>query len=132
MKTWDFKVFVSNRGDKEFDLWLNGQPKGAKAKIRKIMTYLEITSIWGRPYAAKRKDADDIWEIIAGFDNIQYRPLGCFGPNRHEFTLLIGAKEKGGRLDPLDAVEIAKKRRVLVFQDRRYVDEYCETSSEDN
>jgi hypothetical protein len=131
MKPWNLKVFISNRGDKEFEVWLNGQPKGARAKIRKILTYLEAMQTWGRPYAAKRKDAKNIWEIIVGFDNIQYRPLGCFAPNR-EFILLIGATEKGGRLEPLNAVEIAIKRRSLALKDRRYIDEYYETSPEDN
>lgn len=124
MKIWDFKVFVSDREDREIDEWLNAQPKGARAKIKKIIAYLEITSVWGRPYVAKRKETDDIWEIIAGFDNIQYRPLGCFGPKRHEFTLLIGAREKGGRLEPINVIEIAKKRRNLILQDERYTDEY--------
>jgi len=124
MKVWSFRVFVSERENREIDGWLDVQPKGAQAKIKKIITYLEITNIWGRPYVAKRKETDDIWEIIAGFDNIQYRPLGCFGPGRHEFTLLIGAREKGGRLEPINAVEIAKKRRDLVFKDERYSDEY--------
>lgn len=124
MKVWNFRVFVSERGNRKFDEWLSGLPIGVVAKVRKIITYLEITETWHRPFAAKLKGTDKIWEIIVGFDNIQYRPLGCFGPKNGEFTLLIGAKEKGHRFEPINAVKIAEERRNLIFQHERYTDEY--------
>lgn len=124
MKIWNFKVFIAEKGSNEIDAWLNDLPPGAKAKIKKRITYLEITKRWGRPYAAKLKGTNNIWEIRVGFDNIQYRPLGCFGPKDGEFTLLIGATEKGGRFEPVHAIKTAEKRRSLVLQDERYIDEY--------
>jgi hypothetical protein len=121
-----FRVFVSDRGTREIDGWLDGLPVKAKVKIKKIITYLAILDIskWERPYVCKLKGSDKIWEIIVKFNNVQYRPLGCFGPKNNEFTLLIGAKEKGGRLEPIDAVRVAEQRRSLIFQDERYADEY--------
>lgn len=126
MKIWNFKVFVSDRGSREIDEWLDSLPKRAKAKIKKKITYLEIsdTSKWVRPYVCKRKGSDKIWEIIVQFNNVQYRPLGCFGPKSDEFTLLIGAREKGGRLEPINVIENAEKRRNLILQDERYIDDY--------
>jgi len=124
MKISDFKVFVSERGNREFDEWLSGLPAGPKAKIKKIITYLEITRIWNRPYAAKLKTTDKIWEIIAKSNNVQYRPLGCFGPKNGEFTLLIGATERDRKLEPINAAKIAEERRKLIFRDERYTDEY--------
>jgi hypothetical protein len=126
MKIWSFKVFVSDSGSREIDGWLDAQPKGAKAKINKIITYLEISDIskWVRPYVAKLKGSDNIWEIRAVFGNVQYRPLGCFGPQKDQFTLLVGAIEKGGRLEPINVIEVAEQRRNLIFQDERYADEY--------
>jgi hypothetical protein len=50
--------------------------------------------------------------------------LGCFGPKKDEFTLLIGAIEKGGKLEPINVIETAEQRRNLIFQDERYSDEY--------
>ncbi len=126
MKIWNFKVFVSNRGTREIDDWLNSQPARAKAKIKKRITYLEISELskWVRPYATKLHGSDDIWEIRVIFANVQYRPLGCFGPKNDEFTLLIGAKERGKRLEPVNAIKIAEQRRRLIFQHERFTDEY--------
>lgn len=123
---WGFKVFVSNRGDREIDDWLDGIPAKAKAKIKKRITYLEVWEIerWKRPYVAKYKGSDGIWEIRVVFDNVQYRLLGCFGPKDNEFTLLIGGREKGGRLEPVDAITTAEKRRQLICQGEGYTDEY--------
>ena len=126
MKIWNFKVFVSDRGTKEIDNWLDSLPPKVKAKIKKRITYLEISELskWVRPYVAKLHGSDDIWEIRVIFANVQYRPLGCFGPKENDFTLLIGAEEKGGRLEPIDAIRIAAERRRLILQDERYTDEY--------
>jgi hypothetical protein len=126
MKVWNFKVFVSDRGSREIDEWLDGLPVKAEVKIRAIISRLEIWDIsrWERPYVCKLKGSDNIWEIIVKFNNVQYRPLGCFGPKQKDFTLLIGAREKGGRLEPINAIETAEKRRNLIFQDERYCDEY--------
>jgi hypothetical protein len=126
MKIWNFKVFVSDRGTREIDDWLDGLPPKAKAKIKKRITYLEIWDIdkWKRPYISKLKGSDKIWEIRVEFNNIQYRPLGCLGPKSNEFTLLIGAREKGDRLEPIDAIRIAEERCSLILEHERYTDEY--------
>lgn len=126
MKLWAFKVFVSDRGTREVDEWLNRQPTRAKVKIKRRIAYLEVSDIskWVRPYACKLKGSDKIWEIIVEFENVQYRPLGCLGPQDDEFTLLVGAREKGGRLEPINVIRIAEQRRDLILQDERYTDEY--------
>ena len=51
---------------------------------------------------------------------MQYRPLGCYGPDRNEFTLLIGAKEIGSKFEPKDAPNKAMERQRLIFQDGRF------------
>ena len=87
---------------------------------------MEIWNIdkWKRPYISKLKGSDKIWEIRVEFNNIQYRPLGCLGPKSNEFTLLIGAREKGDRLEPIDAIRIAEERCSLILEHERYTDEY--------
>jgi hypothetical protein len=59
----------------------------------------------------------DIYEIRVGSSGVQYRPLGCYGPDKHEFTLLVGAIEKGGKL-PRPALETAVQRRRIILADR--------------
>jgi hypothetical protein len=80
IKIWTFKVFVSYRGDREIDEWLDSQPKVAKAKIKKRITYLEISDInkWVKPYVYRLKGSDNIWEIrviSANAYSDAFRPL---------------------------------------------------------
>jgi hypothetical protein len=50
---------------------------------------------------------------------VQLRPMLCKGPVRDEseFTLLIGATERDGKLVPSDVVERAQSRRADVLAD---------------
>lgn len=57
-------------------------------------------------------------------NNVQYRPLGFFGPNRHEYTILIGASKKGKIWTPADACRGALNRMAIVLSDRRRIREY--------
>lgn len=121
---WEIKVFISNSGNDVIDAWLNEIPPRAKAKIKVRMTYLENEIIWKAPYVKKLRGSKTIWEIRVVLDHIQYRLLGCFGPGEKNFTLLIGAIEKGNRLYPPDAINTAEKRCKLIRTDKRYTDEY--------
>jgi hypothetical protein len=124
-KYWTFKLFISGTGIKEFENWLNVEiPTNAKARIKTKLTYLEITKQWTPDLVTKYKSSDKIHEIRVTVQNIQYRPLGCYGPKDKEFTLLIGAIEKGGKLIPRSALKIAKERRRLIFQEETYTYEY--------
>ena len=55
-----------------------------------------------------------ILEMKFTVQNIQFRPLGYFGPHRHEFTFLIGAIEKNDRFVPPNAPETAVTRKNIV------------------
>jgi len=66
---------------------------------------------------------DRLCEIIIKFSKIQYRLFGCFGPERKQFTILIGVTKKNGNYTPKGAFEIAEKRRGLIT-DRRYIDDF--------
>ncbi len=123
-KCWEIKVFISDTGKNEIDAWLNEIPKKAKAKIKKIMTYLESERVWKEPYAKKLEGSDTIWEIRVILDNIQYRPLGCRGPLGKDFTILIGAIEMNGRLYPPNAINTAESRCKLINGNPRYTGEY--------
>ncbi len=50
---------------------------------------------------------------------VQLRPMLCKGPVNQEleFTLLLGAKEVGGKLQPLNADELANDLKAAVIAD---------------
>ena len=105
--------------------WLDGLPIKAQVAIDERIRFLALGSYGHRPYAAKLEGYDNIWEVRVKSEKIQYRPLGCSGPGDKVFSLLIGAREKGSHFEPKDAPKIAEKRRNLVYQDEKYLNEYC-------
>jgi len=111
---WLFKNFVNNRGDNEIRQWIDSLAKAVRFKIDARVRYLQSVRQLKYPYVEKWVGEDDIYEMRVVFSGVQYRPLGCYGPERREFTLLVGAIEKGGQLEPRDAVKIAKARIKLI------------------
>ena len=120
MTDWKFKVFLNNKTTDVIGEWLSGLPGKDRAKIRVIINYLKTTQVWPKSYIKRYVPYHDIYELRIKL----YRPLGFFGPGEKEFTLLIGAKEKGDRIEPINAPEIADARRTLILQDRGYINDF--------
>ena len=117
MYPWEFFDYVSARGENEILTWLNGLPKKAKAKINgRIATLAGYLEEWPPQYISAYRGVDDVYEVKIVSGGRQFRPLGCYGPGRHQFTLLIGAEEKGGKI-PRSDLEVADERRKLVLDD---------------
>jgi len=125
MNNWTIKSFITERGVNVIKEWLDGLPIKAQVAIDERIRFLALWGYWYRPYANKLKGYDGIWEIIIQSEKAQYRPLGCFGPGNKVFSLLIGAREKGSRFEPKDAPKIAERRKKMIYQNEKYLDEYC-------
>jgi hypothetical protein len=72
---------------------------------------------WPPQYVSALRGYPHINEIRVTSSGVQYRPLGCYGPDRTEFTILVGSVEKGGKL-PKGDCETAEERRRLILADR--------------
>lgn len=118
MNLWIFRVFKSERGEDVIGKWLNELPIRVQVKIRTRLAYLEATEYWKRPEFDKLTGYEKLHEIRVEFSNVQYRVIGCYGPGRKEFTMLIGAVEKGNKLEPREALSIAEKRSKLINQQK--------------
>jgi hypothetical protein len=93
--------------------WTFRLPQQAQAKIDMIILTLQGWAVWPPAYVSDC-GVEDILEIRVKSGNVQYRPLGCYGPNRRVFTIVIGAIEKGGKLPAgAGASAIERRRRVL-------------------
>jgi len=124
MNNWTIKSFVTARGIDVIQEWIESLPIKAQVAVDQRITFLALKGYWYRPYAHKLKGYDGIWEIIIQQENVQYRPLGCFGPGEKVFSLLIGAKEKNNKFEPKGAPKIAEKRKKMIFQKEGYLNEY--------
>lgn len=127
-KCWTFKVF-KDAGTNVIDEWFASLPPNIRARFRTLLVHMAITINWVRPYFDKLKGYEGIYEIRI-VSKVQYRLLGCYGPGRKDFTLLIGAskagasKGKSATWDPKNARELAERRSKLPLEDGRYTDEY--------
>ena len=107
-KFWHFKIFDI----KEFREWKKGLPSGDQAKIDLFISRLELIQNLPTKLVKPVKGYRKIFEIRIKGKNIVYRPLGCYGPEREQFTILYpDAIEKGGKFVPGDAPQRALGRR---------------------
>jgi hypothetical protein len=120
MAVWIFKGFLSESGRDLFQEWYEQLPERAQAKFDTILEYLRDTphTQWSTTVVLPLSEAEGIFEIRFKIRNVLYRPLGCFGPSRGEFTLLVPAREHGNRFEPNNAITLAEARRTLVLKDK--------------
>lgn len=93
---WRFLDYINARSENEIRDWLISLPKKAQAKIDRMILVLQAyEGSWPPQYVSALKGYEGIYELRVVASGVQYRPLGFFGPGDREFTLLIGAVEKG-------------------------------------
>lgn len=116
MQYWRFRDFVSLTGRNLMREWLDGLPPADKAAINARIRLCEVIQPLVRPYAGKLTGGDcgGLIELRIRTSNAAYRPLGYYGPQRGEISLLIGASERGGAFVPADACRTAQQRRGLL------------------
>lgn len=112
---WIFYDFITERGENDIHRWLNSNdvPKAAKAKINARIIALQGFPALPEQYVSALKGWPKLLELRIVSNNVQYRPLGFYGPESGRFALLIGAIEKGKI--PKRLLEIADERRKIVI-----------------
>jgi hypothetical protein len=103
------------------DDWLSRQSENVQVAAEVALEYLvqRPRSDWRRPeFDLLSGKMREIGEIRLRLEK-QYRILGFFGPNRSDFTLLVGASKKGKQYDPRKALETALERMQQVKNDGR-------------
>lgn len=135
---WEFRDFLDESDRNVIREWISGIPKDARQRLVWQLRNLEST-----PPPLERKhgigklerECAGLLELIFEVDNVQYRPLCCYGPGRRVITLLLGAQKKsrGKRnrndFDPHNACELALRRKniVLSYPDRTTTHDYTTT-----
>ncbi|SRR6266446_4080297 len=113
---WTFKCFLNARGVDLFDIWYNELSDQGQAKLDVIVEHFRDKphTKWGGNYFFPLTGYSGIFEIKFRDANVVYRPLGCFGPDRRDFTFLIGAREQGDEFLPPNAPVIAMQRMEII------------------
>jgi hypothetical protein len=117
MDVWTFQDFVDAGGRNVIRDWMDGLPPDAQAAIddRLIRMATMRKEDWSDKWVSKYQGLSGIFELRMPHNKIQYRPLGCYGPGRMRFTLLVGTIEKGGKIPKSDLCK-AEERHEIVFE----------------
>src|ERR1022692_4432665 len=113
MAMWTFYNFLEERGVNPLRQWLDSLPDKARAKINTRILFLMAQPIWPEQYVSALTGWPELVELRVVHANVQYRPLGFYGPARREFTLVLGAVEKGSL--PIRDLETADANRKLII-----------------
>lgn len=115
--SWIFKDYVDSGGENVVRSWLDRQPKAAKAKINALIRRLEVVDWLDMPEVRMLQgECDGLMELRTQAGNVQYRPLCCYGPQRREVIILIGAIEKGRKFVPPSACRTAQERKAQLAE----------------
>jgi hypothetical protein len=122
MNPWTFYDFLDLSGDNLIRAWLDCLPAKASAKIDVRILYMRTVAIWPEQYVSSLKGWPYLVELRVTSHGSQYRPLGFYGPQRGQFTLALGAIEKG--LLPKRVLDLADDRRKIVLADESRIREH--------
>lgn len=114
---WTIRDFLDRRGTNAIRDWVSALPVAAQAKFDSILLILRAIKTWPPQYVSALRGYQHIYEIRIVHSGVQYRPLGCHGPEKGEFTILIGSIEKGRKLPRADC-EAAVERRKLILSEK--------------
>lgn len=117
MKSWRFMDYYSEAGTNLIEKWYGRLPEDAQAEFDILLDYLSITHSWTdlKQVKALTGKHSGLIELRFSSANVQYRPVGFFGPEKGEFTLVLGCQKKQAVYDPPDAFDTAADRKRLYF-----------------
>ena len=101
-QNWRFWNFLDTSGESAIREWLWAQGPVVRAQINVLIRDLETRVRLERPdVGLLRKPpavGEHLIELVIKINRVQYRPIGWYGPERNDVTLLVGAIERGGTL----------------------------------
>lgn len=122
MKSWTIYDFLDGRGRNLIREWLDSLPAKAAAKIDVRILFMQAVKEWPAQYISSLEGWPKLLELRVVSGGNQYRPLGFYGPRQGEFTLVLGAIEKG--LLPRRVLELADDNRRIALADRSRIREH--------
>ena len=119
---WTFKDYLDSGGTNAIRSWLDSIPLKAMLKVEAHLLFLRAVETWPPQYVSAIKGWPDLFELRIVFGGNQYRPIGFFGPQQREFTLVHGVIEK--RKLQKHILETARARRQVVLDDNDRSEEH--------
>jgi hypothetical protein len=123
---WKLKSYTSQGGKKLVREWYDEQDESVQIAFEIALKFLsqQPPEWWDRPRIGKlRKECKGLIEIIFEVGNVQHRPIGYYS-GKLEFTIVAFATERGGKFDPVNVCETAKKRIAIIEADKERAREF--------
>ena len=110
-------VYISPHGSHVVQKQIDSQSSVVCVSFDTRLRFLANTPrrAWVSPEAKRLHGVEDIYEIRFKAEKHQFRPLGFFGPNASEFTILIWTAKKEKIYEPANAIEAADARRKQII-----------------
>jgi len=124
---WVFGSFVEADGVSTVDAWYGAKSSEVRAAFDMALRHLrdQPPSNWVRPFVGSlKRECSGLVEIRFKAGNIQHRPIGFYGPNRMQFTILEFAIEKDRKFVPASVCRTALRKKSEVISDPKRVAEY--------
>jgi hypothetical protein len=116
-KEFTLSDYIDEKGNNDFKKWTETLQKVERAKLNAKLDMLKLFGSELFPEVLTGTPTSGIQKLrVKG--KVQLRPMLCKGPINHEteFTLLIGATEKGNLLIPKDVDKEANKRKKMIME----------------
>jgi hypothetical protein len=123
---WKIKAFTADFKRTIVQEWFLKQDEAVQNafEVRLKFVIAQPPEIWQRPYVGTlRKECKGLHEIRFEVGNVQYRPVGYFSGEKG-FTILVIAEERGGKFDPKNTCDTAKKRKAMIERNEEYAREF--------
>jgi hypothetical protein len=128
---WTFFEYVGANGRgalrDSFKRLPNGTSQRVEAAVDTLVEELERLNcdVFDRSHGVGqlRHVCAGLYELVVKVDRTQYRPIGYYGPEKREFTLLGLDIEKDGKLVDDPDCATMKGRRALIIN-RSHIREY--------
>ena len=126
MAIWTFYDYVSQSGKHAIADWVRDElsAKGEE-KFEARLDYLGGVENheWKMPYIYPLTNCDGVSEIRFDVDKKQHRVFGFFGPERHEYTMVLGWIKKNGDYGPECQIAI-QRMKLIKSTERRHIREH--------
>ena len=104
---WAFKDLCDGRKNLIRE-WLDAQPEKVRHKFDQTLRNLQLVERMKPPFMKKIHGHKNVFEVVITVNKVQYRPLGGYGPERSEFTFVMGAIEHNDNIRPPGAFQTAE------------------------
>ena len=120
MRTWRFLNYRSEAGNNLIQKWYLDQDARVRADFDITVNNLAGIADWRdtHEFKALKGKYSGLGEIRFKTGNVQYRPVGAFGPGAKTFTILVCSRKKGQVYSPPDAFDLALRNLSLIAQGR--------------